>query len=147
MPYNTVFNRANDPLNISESTWDKAVNIKFNPRLDSCIGIIGQELIGNNDLTGLHLVLLDGNNNLFDNAAALYITGNHQNGFPGFKGYQKTWVVGNLGLWDENVKIPFTTLWGSLLSNCNLQYLACVDNSGTCQANIDNNGNLNLIWA
>ena len=65
MPYTII--RTHQNRHVAEAEYAVATSVAFTP-ITSCLVIAGRE--GNGRIVGVHLVIIDGQGNVFDNAAA-----------------------------------------------------------------------------
>ncbi|MEH6418240.1 hypothetical protein, partial [Pseudomonas sp. CGJS7] len=111
MPYTIV--QTNNPLAIAECQWASAnavpvqqgqiqPTVKFTT-FTSCIGIIGASANGAQAI-GIHLVMVDGNDNAFTVADVPTVTAL----MAGFG--QNVCIVGQVALWEDNVPAAYTAL-------------------------------------
>jgi hypothetical protein len=101
MPYN--FAAAGNVLQIAEQQYGTAGTVRFTG-FTSCIGLLARN--GGN-VTGVHLVMVAADNTPFDNAAA-----NAAVGLLG--GYGAVAVIGQTGMWADNLPGPYNHLIGLL---------------------------------
>ncbi|MEI2457339.1 hypothetical protein ABU614_05865 [Lysobacter firmicutimachus] len=105
MPYQ-IFQWTGDPLQIPERYWASAQAVPPNggPLIDtvrftpftSCIGILASSGEGEDtQIVGIHLSLMDTNDNWFDNGAVAQVMAVLQN-YP-----DNRWIVGQTTIWED----------------------------------------------
>jgi hypothetical protein len=98
-----IFSQAGNALGIAEQEYAAAAEVRFST-FTSCIGLVAR---AEGELTGVHLVMLSNDGSVFDNAAAdaaVNLLGN----------YQQVVVIGQAGMWDDNINAAYQHLLGNL---------------------------------
>ncbi|HET7230835.1 MAG TPA: hypothetical protein VFJ16_12575 [Longimicrobium sp.] len=107
MPY--VLNQAANVMAIAECEWGTAGTIQFT-QFTSCIGVLAK-VAGANNVTGIHLVLIDGNGNSFSAADVPTVTG-----VLAAQGYDNTTctIIGQISAWQASAPGAYDALVAAL---------------------------------
>ncbi|HEU0014779.1 MAG TPA: hypothetical protein VFQ45_13920 [Longimicrobium sp.] len=107
MPY--TLSQAANPMAIAECEWGTAGTIQFTA-FTSCLGVVAK-VTGQNNVIGIHLVMVDGHGNTFGTGDVARVTGVLAN-----QHYDNTTchVIGATGFWQHSASAAYNALIAAL---------------------------------